>query len=212
MSMHYAITVARGFGSGGKEVAYRLADELGINCYENRILTLASQMTGLDESEYVAADENLQHSYIMSKLSTLPITKHFIAVDHSFTSNSALFQHQVEIIKEIVKNEDCIIVGKCADYVLRDYPNVISVYIEADRPACLKRTMEKMNVSIKEANRIINQTDRYRADYYRFYTGGSEWTDPLNYDMTLNSDKLGIQGCVSIIKSLLEYRKQFFDL
>lgn len=208
--MHFAITVARGFGSGGKEVAYRLADQLGIHCYENRILTLASQMTGLDESQYVAADENLQRSYVMSKLAALPITKHFIAVDRSFTSNSALFQHQVEIIQEIIQHEDCVIVGKCADYVLKDYPNVISVYIEAGRPACRQRTMDKMKVTAREADRIISQTDKYRADYYRFYTKGGEWTNPINYDMTLNSDKLGIQGCVTIIQQLLEYKKQFF--
>lgn len=205
---NYVITVARGFGSGGKEVASKLAKSLGIHCYENRILTLASQMTGLDESEYVQADEKLNGSYLIHSLLKLPRAMHFIPVDRDFTSNESLFHHQVEIIQKLVKSESCVIVGKCADYVLKDHPRKISVYIEASRESCIKRTMERMDpkVSAKEANQIIVKSDKYRTDYYRFYTNGGDWRSPINYDMILNSDKAGIQGCVEIIRQYLKIK------
>ncbi len=203
---NYVITVARGFGSGGKEVASKLAKSLGIHCYENRILTLASQMTGLDESEYVKADEKLDGSYLMKTIRELPRAMRFIPVDRDFTSNRSLFNHQIQIINELVKNESCVIVGKCADYVLRDHPRKISVYIEAPRQACIERTMERMEVSAKEANRIIVQSDKYRTDYYRFYTNGGDWRSPINYDMILNSEKAGIAGCVEMCRQYLKLK------
>ena len=203
---NFIITVARGFGSGGKEVAAKLAKSLGIHCYENRILVLASQLTGLDESAYVQADENLQGSYLLRRLQEIPRAMHFIPVDRDFTSNSQLFAHQTKIIRQLAKTESCVIVGKCADFVLRDHPRVISVYIEASRPSCVERTMKKMGVSEHEANRIITRTDKYRADYYKFYTGGNDWTNPINYDFTLNSDKVGIEGCVEMIRHYLSMK------
>ena len=196
---NYVVTVARGFGSGGKEVASKLAKALAIRCYENRILTLASQLTGLDESAYVNADERLEGNYLVNSLRTLPRAMHFIPVDRDFTSNHSLFEHQARIIRELVKDESCVIVGKCADFVLQDHPRKISVYIEASRPSCVARTMEKMGVSERDANYIISRTDKYRAEYYKFYTRGGDWTSPLNYDLILNSDKAGIQGCVDVI-------------
>lgn len=203
---NYVVTVARGFGSGGKEVASKLAKSLGIHCYENRILTLASQLTGLDESAYVNADEKLQGSYLISRLREIPRAMHFIAVDRDFSSNHSLFEHESKIIRELVKHESCVIVGKCADYVLRDHPRKISVYIEASRPSCVARTIEKMGISEKEANQVISHTDKYRADYYKFYTNGGDWTSPVNYDLILNSDRAGIQGCVSLIRSYIQLK------
>ena len=107
-------------------------------------------------------------------------------------------------IKQLVDEGSCIIVGKCADYVLKDYDNVVSVYIEAPRRYTVKRIMERMDVDEKEANKRITMTDKYRADYYKYYTGGNYWTNPVNYDITLNSEKLGIQGCIDMIKFCLK--------
>ena len=95
-----------------------------------------------------------------------------------------------------------IIVGKCADDILRNYSNVISVYIEAPRAACVKSIMEILHVSQKRANRLISETDKYRAKYYNYYTSGKDWTNPTNYDLVLNSDRIGREKCVKIIKDL----------
>lgn len=96
-----------------------------------------------------------------------------------------------------------MIVGKCADYVLKDRKNVVSIYIEAPRAFCLERTMQRMKVSADVAAATIENTDKYRADYYKYYTKGNYWTNPVNYDMTLNSEKVGIAGCVKMIEEYL---------
>lgn len=92
---------------------------------------------------------------------------------------------------------------------MRDYPNVISVYIEAPREACVRSIMGKMGVSEPEAHRLIIKTDKYRTDYYKYYTGGHEWTNPINYDLTLNSDRIGRDECVNLLNW---YCKEKFHL
>lgn len=204
---HYVVTFARGFGTGGKEIASKLAKELGIHCYENRILTLASQMSGLDEEVFREVDEKIRNKGGFSSfLRGLPKAKSYIARNEKFVSDDKLFEYQSKIIKNLAETESCVIVGKCADYVLRGNPRVVSVYIEAPRAFCLKRTMEKMRVTEEVAAATITQTDKFRADYYEYYTGGNYWTNPVNYDITLNSEKVGIEGCVEMVKHLLEVK------
>lgn len=200
---NYVITVARGFGSGGKEIASKVAARLGISCYENRILTLASQYTGLDEGEFRQADEKLKGSYLSNILADLPKTLNPKAQKRGFRSNDRLFGYQSEIICRLAETESCVIVGKCADYILKDYKNVISIYIEAPREFCYPRIMKKMNVSEQEAHSLIDKTDKYRADYYKYYTHGNYWTNPVNYDLTLNSARVGVDLCVDVIVDYL---------
>ncbi|MBQ7158238.1 MAG: cytidylate kinase-like family protein [Treponema sp.] len=203
----FVVTFARGFGTGGKEIASKLAKDLGIHCYENRILTLASQMSGLDEEIFREVDEKIRNKGgFASFLRGLPKSKSYIARNEKFVSDDKLFEYQSKIIKNLAETESCVIVGKCADYVLRGNPNVVSVYVEAPRAFCLKRTMEKMGVTAEVAAATITQTDKFRADYYAYYTGGNYWTNPVNYDMTLNSEKVGIEGCVEMVKHLLEIK------
>ncbi|MCR5126056.1 MAG: cytidylate kinase-like family protein [Treponema sp.] len=204
---HFVVTFARGFGTGGKEIASKLAKELGIHCYENRILTLASQMSGLDEEIFREVDEKIRNKGgFASFLRGLPKAKSYIARNEKFVSDDKLFEYQSKIIENLAETESCVIVGKCADYVLRGNPRVVSVYIEAPRAFCLKRTMEKMGVTEEVAAATITQTDKFRADYYEYYTGGNYWTNPVNYDITLNSEKVGIEGCVDMVKHLLELK------
>lgn len=204
---HFVVTFARGFGTGGKEIASKLAKELGIHCYENRILTLASQMSGLDEEIFREVDEKIRNKGgFASFLRGLPKAKSYIARNEKFVSDDKLFEYQSKIIENLAETESCVIVGKCADYVLRGNPRVVSVYIEAPRAFCLKRTMEKMGVTADVAASTITQTDKFRADYYAYYTGGNYWTNPVNYDITLNSEKVGIDGCVEMIKHLLSLK------
>lgn len=204
---NFVVTFARGFGTGGKEIAAKLAKDLGISCYENRILTLASQMSGLDEEVFREVDEKIRtKGGFSSFLKGLPRARSYIARNEKFVSDDKLFEYQSKIIKNLAENESCVIVGKCADYVLRGNPRVVSVYVEAPRDFCLKRTMEKMGVTAEVAAATISQTDKFRADYYEYYTGGNYWTNPVNYDITLNSEKVGIEGCVEMVKHLLKLK------
>ena len=161
----FVVTFARGFGSGGKEIASMLAKDLGIHCYENRILTLASQMSGLDEKLFLDINERVRgNGGFTSFLRGLPRSRQYIARNEKFVSDDRLFEYQLQIIHNLADQESCVIVGKCADYVLRDRQNVVSIYIEAPRAFCLERTMQKMKVSADVAAATIENTDKYRAD------------------------------------------------
>lgn len=204
---HYVITFARGFGSGGKEIASKVAKRLGIHCYENRILTLASQFSQLDENLFNQVNEKMRETGgFFHFLKGLPRAHNYIARNEKFVSDDVLFEYQKKIILDLAAQESCVIVGKCADCVLKDHPNVISIYIEAPREFCLKRTMEHMKVDADTANATITQTDKFRADYYQYYSKGNYWTNPVNYDMTLNSEKVGIDNCVNIIVDYLKIK------
>lgn len=199
---NYCITIARGFGSGGRTIAKRVADRLGINFYEHRILTLASQYSGYPEDFF--QEEKLNGSYFTNILAKLPISMTPQPVLSKFASDPKLFDIQSKIIRQLAENENCVIVGKCADYVLRDRENVFSFYVEAPREFCLPRIMTKLNVSESEAHNLISKTDKYRAEYYKYYTGGKDWTDVLNYDMTINTGKTGEDMAVEMIIDYVE--------
>lgn len=203
---NYVITIARGFGSGGKEIGVKLGETLGIPCYEQQILRMASEASGISEALFNLADERVTGS---DRLKGLPF--HYVVEpsDKRFTSNNNLFNIQSEIIKELARKQSFIVIGKCADYVLRDYDNVASFYIEAPRASCVASIRNKMGVSEEEANRLITKTDKYRADYYKYYTKGNYWTNPVNYDMTLNSARVGRERCVDV---MAEYVKMKFNL
>lgn len=203
MDKKFTITIARGFGTGGKQIASKVAEKLGIECYEHRILTMASYVTDRDEKDLFDMDERLNGSYLKNKIKQLPKSLFPRAESKSFVSDSQLYDIQATIIRRLADSESCVIVGKCADYLLRDRKNVLSVYIEAPRDFCVKRIMSRMEVSEKEAHKKISETDKHRAAYYKFYTGGNYWTNPVNYDLTLNSARLGIEGCVDIILDAL---------
>lgn len=200
----FIVTFARGFGTGGKAIASQLAKDLGIHCYENRILTLASQLSGLPENVFQEVNEKMRETGgFTSFLRGLPRSKHYITRNEKFVSDDRLFEYQSQIIRELAEKESCVIVGKCADYVLRDKPNVVNIYIEAPRVFCVNRTIANMGVTEAVANATIERTDRFRADYYKYYTHGNYWTNPVNYDLTLNSERVGIENCVKTIEQYL---------
>lgn len=204
---NFVVTFARGFGTGGKAIASKLAADLGVHCYENRILTLASQLSGLDKKLFDEVNEKIRpNGGFASLMRGLPRARHYIARNEKFVSDDKLFEFQKQIIENLADTESCVIVGKCADWILRGRDNVVSVYIEAPRDFCIKHTMENMKVSRETAISTIKHTDKFRADYYQYYTNGNYWTNPINYDMTLNSEKVGIDNCVAVIKEYMKIK------
>jgi cytidylate kinase len=202
----YVITIARGFGSGGKQIGLALSKDLGIPCYESQILALASEYSGINKKMFVKVDEKLPFSFLY-KLKAAPNKDDIVMpTDKKFFAANNLFRIQTKIIRELAEKESCIIIGKCANYVLRDMPNIISVYIEAPRAYCVKNVMDKLDVPEFEAHRLIKDTDRYRAAYFKHYTGGRTWTDPVLYDMTLNSERVGRDKCVELIKEYIKIK------
>ena len=210
---NFIITIARGFGTGGRQIAAKLADELQIHSYENRILTLASQYSGYDEHLFEEEDERLKGNLLMNQLASLPKRRTLHPNTSQFVSNEKLFEYQKKIIEGLADTASCVIVGKCADHILKDRKNVVSVYLEAPRAYCLQRVMQRMQIGEDEANQLITKTDRYRAEYYKFYTHGNYWTNPVNYDITLNSARIDEEGCVSLILHCLKLKmgEKWFD-
>lgn len=205
---NYVITIARGFGSGGKDIGMRLAEELGIPCYDRQLLTMASDKSGIDESVFVETNEKLRGKYIANFMRKMPISEVLEPREKDFVSDINVFNIQAELIRSLAVSENCIIIGKCADDILRDYPNVISIYVEAPRQACVKSIMEKMHVSERRANQLIQSTDKYRSKYYSYYTGGRDWTNPVSYDLVLNTDRISREKCVELIKYLVQIKFQ----
>ncbi len=201
------ITIARGFGSGGKEIGQKLGAALGIPCYEEEIPKMASDYSGINEALFVKNDEKLNGSYLFNLMMKLKFSSTIEDPNNKdFISNDNLYNIQADIIKKLASERSCIIIGKCANHLLRDRDNVLSVYVEATRAECLKSVTAKYQVSEEEAHKMIKKTDKYRADYYAYYTGGDYWTNPTSYDIVLNSGRLGRDKCVEIIQKVLEVK------
>ena len=204
---NFVITIARGFGSGGKQIGLALSKQLGIPCYESQILSMASNYSGINKDLFFQVDEKLRGYRLIKRLMKSANKDDIVEpTDKSFISDVNLYNIQAKMIKELAKQQSCIIIGKCANHLLRDYENTVSVYIEAPRAFCVKNVIERLGVTEEEAHRMIYQTDRYRADYYKYYTGGETWTNPVLYDMTLNSDRMGMDKCTELIIQYLKIK------
>jgi len=199
------ITIARQYGSGGKTIGEMLAKDLGISCYNREILKMASEDSGIAEKLFGQVDEKLNVG-LLKKLTKRIYSGDLLPPESDdFASNDNLFNYQAKIIKQLARQESCVIVGRCADFVLRNYDNVASVFVHADEEFCMARAMERNSMTPKEMERFIAKTDKYRGDFYKHYTG-RDWADARNYDLCLNSGKLGFEKCAEEIKSYLDIR------
>lgn len=202
---HIVVTIARQYGSGGKTVGEMYAKELGIPCYGMNLLKMASEESGINEQLFMQFDEKLRNNLLL-RMTTDLYDGQVIPPGHKdFVSAKNLFNWQAEVIKRLAKSETCVIIGRAADYVLKDYPNVVSVFVHASPEFNLARAMERNSMTTAEMEKFIASTDKYRSDFYKHYTG-REWTDARNYDLCLNSGKLGFVKCVEEIKAYIKVR------
>lgn len=199
------ITIARQYGSGGKTVGEMLAEDLGIHYYDKELMKLASDDSGINEALFVKADEKVKSSLLFRVAKNVYQGELIPPESDDFTSNDNLFNYQAKIIKELAKQESCVIIGRCADFVLRDYDNVLSVFVHAPEDFCLEQAAKKHSMSTRELEKYIARTDKRRAEYYKYHTG-REWTDARNYDFCLDSSKLGFERCVEEIKAYIRVR------
>lgn len=159
---NFVITIARCFGSGGKQIGLALSKQLGIPCYENQILSMASNYSGINKDLFFQVDEKLRGYHLIKRLMKSANKDDIVEpTDKSFISDVNLYNIQAKIIKELAKQQSCIIIGKCANHLLRDYDNTVSVYIEAPRAFCVKNVIERLGVTEEEAHRMIYQTSYF---------------------------------------------------
>ena len=199
MNKHFVITIAREFGSGGKEIGVKVGELLGIPCYEKEIITKASEYSGLNEELFEQVDEKLRGNVWGKKLLNVPARYVITPEKKAFVSDDNLFHFQRKIIEKLARTQSCVIIGKCADFILWNDPFMFNVFIGAPFCDCVRSISERLHVSEEKAAKMVRTTNQYRADYYRYYTGGRDWKDPLNYFMYLNSSQIGRQQCAELI-------------
>ena len=192
------ITIARQYGSGGKTIGEMLADRLGVHFYNKELMKLASEDSGISEALFVNADEKVKNTRLFKIAQNVYSGELIPPESDDFTSTDNLFNYQAKIIRKLAEEESCVIVGRCADFVLKDYDNVLSVFVHAPHDFCMEQAAKKHSMNAKELDRFIQKTDKHRAEYYKYHTG-REWTDARNYDLCLDSSKLGFERCVDEI-------------
>lgn len=203
---NYVITIARGYGSGGRTIGMMLAKEFNIPYYDRELMRLASDESGINEELFAKADENLKKS-LLFKIARKEYNGELIPPDREdFVSNDNLFAYQAKVIKDLAAEGPCIIVGRCADFILKDMQNVLRLYIHAPLEDCVRRAKGHLQGNDKEVEKQILAIDKRRASYYKYYTG-KNWTDAGNYDLCLNTGNMDYETCVEIAKSYLEIRK-----
>ncbi len=197
----FVVTIARGFGSGGRTIGKMLSEKLGVKFYDKELLRIASDESGINEALFGQSDEKTKNG-LFGKPGVYK--GGVIAPGKSgFISEENLFNYQAMVIKKLASEESCVIVGRCADYVLRGEPHVVRVFIYADEEQCIKNAAEVKGITDrKEAIKTIASTDKERAAYYKAHTG-REWIDARNYDLCLNSGDLGFSKCVDIITDFI---------
>ena len=179
------ITIAREYGSGGRYIGKLLAEKLGIKLYDKELIKEVSRLSGLKE-EYIEENEQKRN-----KLDNLWYYG-------NLSNNDKLFLSESNVIKKIAKKESCIIVGRCADYILKDNKNVIRVFIYSSLENKVSRAVKYYGLKEKNAKKIIEDTNKKRSEHYKHYTN-STWNNPNNYDICINSDSLGIETAVELL-------------
>lgn len=194
------INVGRQIGSGGRIVAKMLADRFGCRFYDREILNIAAKESGFSE---VFFEQNDEHKHFFRSL--FHIHTPFVS-DSSFYKNDfsqeSLFRFQSEAIRKAAKESSCVFVGRCADYVLRDYPNVFNVFITADMDDRIKAVARRIGSTEEEARKAIVNGESQRSNYYGFYTG-KKWGHAESYDFCINTSRLGIEGTADALGEVI---------
>ena len=204
MDERTVITIGREFGSGGHEIGMKLAERLGIKCYDKELLELAAKESGLCEELFASQDEKPTNSFLYSLvMDTYSVSGYSAAPFLDMPLNHKVFLAQFETIKKIAEKESCVIVGRCADYALSDNPDCINIFIHADLDVRIKNVSRNLNITENKARDIINKTDKQRASYYNYYTS-KKWGDSKSYNLSLDAGKLGTDNCVEMILKFRE--------
>ncbi len=205
-SGHFAIAITRTCGSGGGSyIGKKLALDYGIDLYDRKLLQLASEDSGINETIFAGADENTKKTFLYRASKRVYHGEVIPPESGNFLSDQNLFNYQAKVLKELLTQESYVCVGRAADFVLKDQPNVVSVYLDASYEFRISREMERQGVSRHQAQRYVDQLDKYRNSYYMFHTG-RQWKNPQNYDLCLNTERLGLDHCVDLIEEYIRLK------
>ncbi len=199
----FIITVARETGSGGHNITRKLSDALNVPYYDRDLLRRASEVSGINEGLFGQADERIGFKEMISAAEKVYTGDILPPDSDDYISTANLFAFQAKIIKELAQQENCIILGRCGNYLLNGVDGVLRVFIHAPLESRAARVASySLSWSGHEVTRYIRVEDKRRAAYYHYYTG-EEWRDAAGYDLCLDSEKLGEDGCVERIMQVL---------
>lgn len=197
------ITVGRQIGSGGHNIGKKLAEELGYKFYDMEILALAAEESGFDRKFFEKNDE--KHGFFRSIFGGSVLTgamMNYADSSASSLSQEGLFRFLSEAIQKAAGEDNCIFVGRCADYILRDFPNVVSVFVTADYEERVQAVMQRKEMTREQSEKHIREKEDSRASFYNYYTGKT-WGHSASYDLCVNSSKLGQDKTVEYIKQFV---------
>ena len=205
MDERTVITIGREFGSGGHEIGSKLAERLGIKCYDKELLELAAKQSGLCEELFASQDEKPTNSFLYS----LVMDTYSLGYTNSYVDmpiNHKVFLAQFDAIKKLAEKESCVIVGRCADYSLEDDPFAVSVFIKAGMDDRINRIKRIYELNDSKAADLIQKTDKRRASYYNYYSS-KKWGEAKSYDLCIDSGVVGIDGAIDMILKFIELKE-----
>lgn len=204
---HAIITIDRQYGSGGRIIGKRLSEELGIPFFDQEILKLASEESAIGEQFFRLNDEKAGNNLIYRAIGGLKSSLNKPSVSDDITSPENLFRFQSSVIRKVAAEQSCIIMGRCADYVLEaeGTENMVRLFVYSDIPTCIRRVMEVDGVDAKEALKRVNRISKERRDYYKYYTG-KDWEDMANYDLPINTTGIELDQAIQLIKAYLSVK------
>ncbi len=203
MNKNLVITIGRQYGSGGRHIGEMLAEKLGIPFYNEELITLAAQKSGMAHHVLGEADETATNSLLYTLAMGSSVWGANAGIVYDMPINDKLFVTQSDVIKELADKGPAVFIGRCADYVLHDYPNLIKLFIYAPLEFRMQHIAELHAVTPEKAKDLIIKTDKRRANYYNYYTG-QKWGKHENFDIAMNSARLGIDMTAD---TLYEYVK-----
>ena len=203
MSGNRIITIGREFGSGGKLIGMKLAERLGVKCYDKELLDIASDHSGLCKEIMEHNDEKPVNSFFYSLVTDVHSGSQPFTGYMNMPLNQKVFLAQFEAIQKLADREPCVIVGRCADYALASHDNITSVFVSGALPDKVERVAALYNISKDKAMDLIPKTDKKRANYYNYYSN-KKWGSAASYDLCINSSPLGIEKTAKVLATLIE--------
>ena len=190
------ITIGRQHGSNGHDIARELARQLDYQCYDKEIVDHAAENSGFSKEIFDSYDEKKVSAYVVP-------TPHYMGMGEGFRLNMQIASAQFDTIRRLADRGNSIFVGRCADYVLRNRSDVVSVFILADMPFRIRTIMARKGLSEDQAKKLIREVDKDRSSYYKYYTD-QLWGESENYDLCIDSSRIGVDGAVKVIKSYID--------
>lgn len=205
---NFCITIDRLFGSGGRTMGKLLSDDLGVEYYDRDLSRLASEESGVDERLFVQIDENMKNKFFKITKSKMNVHDVLPPTDSRFLTEDNLIRLQCQTIKKLADQESCIIIGRLANHVLKNRENVIRVFIYSRPEKCVTNLMAKYGMDQEGAEKMFDDVSKNRASYYKYYTGGQEWTDFSGYDLVIDKTNLTPEQTVEVIKAYLAIKNK----